>query len=49
MKTWGLVIKDVNSGAVHLDIVSDYSTNAVLMSLRRFPESLAWGNTILSR
>ena len=29
-KTWGMVIEDVNAGAVHLDIVQDYSTNAVL-------------------
>ena len=48
-KTWGLVIEDVNSGVVHLDVVSDYSTNAVLMSLRRFLERLAWGHTIRSR
>ena len=40
LKTWGLVIMDVNSGAVHLDIVSDYSTNAVFMSLCRFLERL---------
>ena len=32
-KTWGLVIEDVNFGSVHLDIVSDYSTNALLLSL----------------
>ena len=31
-KTWGIVIKD--SGAVHFDIVQDYSTNAVLLSMR---------------
>ena len=35
-KTWGMVVEDANSGAVHLDIVQDYSTNAVLMTLRRF-------------
>ena len=35
-KTWGLIIEDVNSGAVHLDVVSDYSTDSVLCTLRRF-------------
>ena len=35
-KTWGLVIEDVNSGAVHLDVVSDYSTDSVLCTIRRF-------------
>ena len=34
-KTWGMIIVDCNSGAVHLDIVQDYSTHAVLLSLRR--------------
>ena len=47
-KTWGLVIEDVNSGAVHLDVVSDYSTNAVLMSLRRFGSLRGWPGTIQS-
>ena len=31
-KTWAVVIEDANSGAVHLDIVQDYSTQAVLMT-----------------
>ena len=31
-KTWAIVIEDVNSGAVHLDIVQDYSTHAVLLT-----------------
>ena len=35
-KTWGLVIEDVNSGAVHLDVLSDYSTDSVLSTMRRF-------------
>ena len=41
-KTWGMVVEDVNSGAVHLDAVSDYSTSAVLMSLRRFGSLRGW-------
>ena len=47
-KTWGLVVEDVNSGAVHLDIVTDYSTNAVLMSLRRFGSLRGWPGVIQS-
>ena len=47
-KTWGLVIENVNSGAVHLDVVSDYSTNAVLMSLRRFGCIRGWPGVIQS-
>ena len=47
-KTWGLVIEDVNSGAVHLDVVTDYSTNAVLMSLRRFGSLRGWLGVIQS-
>ena len=35
-KTWGMIIEDVNSGGVHLDVVEDYSTSAVLSTLRRF-------------
>ena len=41
-KTWGMVVEDVNSGAVQLDIVQDYSTNAVLTSLRRFGSLRGW-------
>ena len=47
-KIWGLVIEDVNSGAVHLDVVSDYSTVAVLMSLRRFGSLRGWPSVIQS-
>ena len=35
-ETWGLVIEDVNSGAVLLDIVQGYSAEAVLYAMRRF-------------
>ena len=47
-KTWGLVIEDANSGAVHLDIVQDYSANAVLMTLRRFGSLRGWPGIICS-
>ena len=35
-KTWGVIIEDVYSGAVHLDVVSNYSTDAVLCTMKRF-------------
>ena len=35
-KTWGLIIVDVNSGSVFLDVIPDYSCNALLQILRRF-------------
>ena len=45
-KTWGIVIEDLNSGAVHLDIVQDYSTNALLATLRRFGSLHGWPGII---
>ena len=47
-KTWAVVIEDVNLGAVHLDIVQDYSTNAVLSMLRRFGSLRGWPSVICS-
>ena len=47
-KTWAVVIEDVNSGAVHLDIVQDYSTQAVLLTLRRFGALRGWPGIICS-
>ena len=35
-KKWAVVIEDSNSGAIRLDIVQDYSTQAVLISLLCF-------------
>ena len=37
-----MVVEDVNSGAVHLDVVSDNSTNAVLLTLRRYGSLRGW-------
>ena len=45
-KTWGIIIEDVNSGAVHLDIVQDYSAEAVILSLRRFGSLRGWPGII---
>ncbi len=47
-KTWGLVIEDTNSGAVHLDVVKDYSAGAVIESLRRFGSLRGWPGVICS-
>ena len=47
-KTWALVVEDANSGAVHLDIVQDYSANAVLSTLRRFGSLRGWPGIICS-
>ena len=47
-KTWGIIVEDVNSGAVHLDIVSDYGTDAVLSALRRFGSLRGWPGIICS-
>ena len=45
-KTWGMVIEDVNSGAVHLDIVQSYSAEAVIFTLRRFGALRGWPGMI---
>jgi hypothetical protein len=47
-KIWGLLIEDVNSGAVHIDVVTDYSTEAVIMALVRFGESRGYPKEISS-
>ena len=47
-KTWGLIIEDVNAGAVYIDIVTDYSTPAVLMTMRRFGSIRGWPGVIHS-
>ena len=47
-KTWGLVIEDVNSGGVYIDVVSDYSANAVLTTMRRFGSLRGWPRVIYS-
>ena len=43
-----MVIEDANSGAFHLDIVQDYSTQAVLMNLHRFGALRGWPGVICS-
>ena len=36
MKVWPGVIEDVYSSAVHCDIVTDYSTQSIMIMLRRY-------------
>ena len=43
-----MVLEDVNSGAVHLDIVQDYSAEAVMMSMRRFGSVRGWPGVVYS-
>jgi hypothetical protein len=45
-KTWGIIIEDTNAGAVHLDVVSDYSAQAVISSLHRFGSLRGWPGVI---
>ena len=46
--TLAVVIEVANSGAVHLDIVQDYSTQAVLVTLRHFGAPRGWPGVICS-
>ena len=45
-KTWGIIIEDTNAGSVHLDIVSDYSAQAVISTLHRFGCLRGWPSVI---
>ena len=47
-KVWGMVVEDVNSGAVHLDVVDDYSAHAVIMTLTRFGSLRGWPGVVSS-
>ena len=48
VKVYGMVIEDKNSGAVHADIVVNYSASAVLAALRRFAWLRGWPSCISS-
>ena len=47
-KTWAIIIEDSNSGAVHMDVVADYSADAVIMSMWRFGSVRGWPTTVHS-
>ena len=48
MKVWGAVIGDVWSGAVHVDIVMNYSAAQVIVMLRKFAAKHGWLDRIFS-
>ena len=45
---WMMIIEDVNSGAVFLDVVMDYSAHAVITTLSRFGNTRGWPGVISS-
>ena len=47
-KIWGMLLVDVNSGAIHCDLVYDYSSQEVLKTLRRFASLRGWPAKISS-
>ena len=47
-KTWGVVLEDMNLGAVHLDIVQDNSTQAILLEMRRLGALRGWPGKIFT-
>jgi len=48
MKVWGMVLVDKNSGAVHCDVVLNYSAQETLKTLRRFAALCGWPSEISS-
>ena len=48
VKVWGAVFQDVYSGAVHADVVRDYSAQAVVETLRKSAELRGWPTIISS-
>ena len=47
-KWWGAVIEDVYSGAVHCDVVEDYSAAAVMRMMRKFAALRGWPSIVIS-
>ena len=45
-KVWGMVMVDRNSGAVHCDVVRDYSAQELIKSLRRFASIRGWPSAV---
>ena len=48
LKVWGMIIVDRNSGALHTDIVMDYSASETIKTLRRFASLRGWPTRIFS-
>ena len=47
-KRWSLVMMDIVSNAVYCDIMTDYSTASVLMTLSRFGSIYGWPSKVSS-
>ena len=48
LKKWAAVIEDVYSGAVHCDVVDDYSAAAVIATIRKFAALRGWPSVVSS-
>ena len=48
LKKWAAVIEDVYSGAVHCDVVEDYSAAAVILMMRKFAALRGWPTLVSS-
>ena len=48
LKVLGMIIVDRNSGALHVDIVMDYSASETIKTLRRFASLRGWPTRIFS-
>ena len=48
IKVWGIVIVDKLSGAVHCDVLMDYSSQEVFKAFRRFSSLRGWPSTVTS-
>ena len=47
-KIWAIIVEDMNSGAVHCDVVADYSADAVIVSMWRFGSIRGWPSNVQS-
>merc|ERR1712105_136831 len=48
LKIWAAVIEDVYSGAVHWDVVDDYSAAAMITTIRKFAALRGWPTVVSS-
>ena len=47
-KVWGAMLEDINSGAVYCDIVSNYSTEVLVLMLKHFSSIRGWPVRLMS-
>ena len=48
LKVWGMVLVDKNSGALHCNVVMNYSASETIKTLRRFASLRGWPSKIFS-